>query len=46
VVVRVLPGQVAVVRIRADRAGEYPILCTELCGPAFQSMTGLVIVRE
>ncbi|MCX2728373.1 cytochrome c oxidase assembly protein [Thermomicrobium sp. 4228-Ro] len=44
--VRVLPGHVAVVRIRADRAGEYPILCTELCGPTFRSMTGLVIVKE
>ncbi len=45
-VVRVAPGTVGIITIRPERTGEYPLLCTELCGPAFREMTGLVIVTE
>ncbi|MFN3336053.1 MAG: cytochrome c oxidase assembly protein, partial [Thermomicrobium sp.] len=44
--VRVVPGTVAIVTIRPERTGEYRLLCTELCGPAFREMTGLLIVSE
>lgn len=44
--VRVVPGTVAIITIRPEQTGEYRLLCTELCGPAFREMTGLLIVSE
>ena len=44
--VRVVPGDVAVVPLRPERAGTYEIRCTELCGPSFREMTGRIIVTE
>ncbi len=46
VAVRVVPGEVAIVPLRPARAGTYEIRCTELCGPSFREMTGLIVVTE
>jgi cytochrome c oxidase subunit II len=40
-----LPGQIARVRVRFDKAGEYPIICHEYCGIAHHTMSGRVIVE-
>ncbi len=45
-VARVVPGTVAVLTLRASDSGTYRILCTELCGPGFQDMTGVVVVVD
>ena len=39
-----LPGQIALVTTRFDRAGEFPMLCHEYCGIAHHTMWGKVIV--
>jgi cytochrome c oxidase subunit 2 len=43
--VMLLPGQVARVRARFDRPGEYPMICHEYCGIAHHTMWGKVIVE-
>ncbi len=43
--VMLLPGQVARVTARFDRAGEYPFVCHEYCGIAHHTMWGKVIVE-
>jgi cytochrome c oxidase subunit 2 len=43
--VMLLPGQVARVRTRFDRPGEYPMLCHEYCGIAHHTMWGKVVVE-
>ena len=40
-----LPGQIALVSTRFDRAGEFPMLCHEYCGIAHHTMWGKVIVE-
>ena len=41
----ILPGQVAHVRARFDKPGEYVIICHEYCGIAHHTMAGRVIVE-
>jgi cytochrome c oxidase subunit 2 len=41
----VLPGQVAHVRARFDKPGEYVVICHEYCGIAHHTMAGRVIVE-
>ena len=41
-----LPGQIAHVTARFDKAGEYPIICHEYCGIAHHTMAGRVVVTE
>jgi cytochrome c oxidase subunit 2 len=43
--VMLLPGQVARVRTRFDRPGEYPMICHEYCGIAHHTMWGKVVVE-
>jgi len=43
--VMLLPGQVARVTARFDRAGEYPMICHEYCGIAHHTMSGKVVVE-
>jgi cytochrome c oxidase subunit 2 len=38
-----LPGRTATTWFEADRAGTYPIFCTELCGTGHSSMRGEVL---
>ena len=43
--VMLLPGQIARVTARFDRAGEYPFVCHEYCGIAHHTMWGKVFVE-
>ncbi len=44
--VMLLPGQVARVKARFDRPGEYLVVCHEYCGIAHHTMAGKVIVES
>ncbi len=43
--IMLIPGEVARVKAKFDRAGEYPIICHEYCGIAHQTMWARVIVE-
>jgi cytochrome c oxidase subunit 2 len=40
-----LPGQIAQVRVRFDRPGQFHIICHEYCGPGHQNMFGVITVE-
>jgi cytochrome c oxidase subunit 2 len=42
----VIPGQPTVLSFTATRAGTYPIVCAELCGPYHGGMRSNVVVHE
>ncbi len=42
----VIPGQPTVLSFTATRAGSYPIICAELCGPYHGGMRSTVVVHE
>lgn len=42
----VIPGQPTVLSFTATRAGTYPIICAELCGPYHGGMRSNVVVHE
>ncbi|MFZ0408623.1 MAG: cytochrome c oxidase subunit II [Cyanobium sp.] len=42
----VIPGQPTVLSFTATRAGSYPIVCAELCGPYHGGMRSTVVVHE
>jgi len=42
----IIPGQPTVLSFTATRAGTYPIICAELCGPYHGGMRSNVIVQE
>ena len=42
----VIPGQPTVLSFTATRAGRYPIVCAELCGPYHGGMRSTVVVHE
>jgi len=42
----VIPGQPTVLTFTATRAGTYPIVCAELCGPYHGGMRSTVVVHE
>ena len=42
----VIPGQPTVLSFTATRAGNYPIICAELCGPYHGGMRSTVVVHE
>jgi cytochrome c oxidase subunit 2 len=42
----VIPGQPTVLTFTATRAGRYPIVCAELCGPYHGGMRSTVVVHE
>jgi cytochrome c oxidase subunit 2 len=42
----VIPGQPTVLTFTATRAGNYPIVCAELCGPYHGGMRSTVVVHE
>jgi cytochrome c oxidase subunit 2 len=42
----VIPGQPTVLSFTATRAGTYPIVCAELCGPYHGGMRSSVVVHE
>ena len=42
----VIPGQPTVLSFTATRAGTYPIICAELCGPYHGGMRSSVVVHE
>ena len=42
----VIPGQPTLLSFTATRAGRYPIICAELCGPYHGGMRSTVIVEE
>jgi cytochrome c oxidase subunit 2 len=42
----VIPGQPTVLTFTATRAGSYPIVCAELCGPYHGGMRSTVVVHE
>lgn len=42
---RVVPGTVAEVTISPENPGEYRLLCTEVCGPSFRDMDGLLVIQ-
>jgi len=43
--VMLIPGEVARVKAKFDKPGEYPIICHEYCGIAHQTMWARVIVE-
>ncbi len=43
--VTVYPGDLTTVHFRADRAGEFPYLCTEYCGIGHWQMGGKLVVE-
>lgn len=42
----VIPGQTTVLTLTATRAGSYPIVCAELCGPYHGGMRSTVVAHE
>jgi len=42
----VIPGQPTILSFTATRAGSYPIVCAELCGPYHGGMRSTVVVHE
>ena len=42
----VIPGQPTVLTFTANRIGDYPIVCAELCGPYHGGMRSTVVVEE
>jgi cytochrome c oxidase subunit 2 len=42
----VIPGQPTVLSFTATRAGTYPVICAELCGPYHGGMRTSVVVHE
>ena len=42
----VIPGQPTLLTFTATRAGSYPIVCAELCGPYHGGMRSTVVVHE
>lgn len=42
----VIPGQPTVLSFTATKAGSYPIICAELCGPYHGGMRSTVVVHE
>jgi cytochrome c oxidase subunit II len=42
----VIPGQTTVLTFTPTRAGSYPIVCAELCGPYHGGMRSTVVVHE
>ena len=42
----VIPGQPTVLSFTATKAGSYPIVCAELCGPYHGGMRSTVVVHE
>ncbi|MGB5135087.1 MAG: cytochrome c oxidase subunit II transmembrane domain-containing protein [Prochlorococcaceae cyanobacterium] len=42
----VIPGQPTVLSLTATRAGTYPVICAELCGPYHGGMRTSVVVHE
>ncbi len=42
----IIPGQPTVLSFTATRAGSYPIVCAELCGPYHGGMRSTVVVHE
>ncbi len=42
----VIPGQPTLLTFTATRAGTYPIVCAELCGPYHGGMRSSVVVHE
>ena len=42
----VIPGQPTVLSFTATKAGTYPIVCAELCGPYHGGMRSNVVVHE
>ena len=42
----IIPGQPTVLSFTATRAGSYPIVCAELCGPYHGGMRSNVVVHE
>ena len=42
----IIPGQPTVLAFTATRAGSYPIVCAELCGPYHGGMRSTVVVHE
>ena len=42
----VIPGQPTVLTFTATRAGRYPIVCAELCGPYHGGMRSTVVVHD
>ncbi len=42
----IIPGQPTVLNFTPTKAGRYPIICAELCGPYHGSMRSTVIVEE
>lgn len=42
----VIPGQTTILSLTATRAGTYPIVCAELCGPYHGGMRSSVVVHE
>jgi cytochrome c oxidase subunit 2 len=42
----VIPGQPTLLTFTATRAGKYPIVCAELCGPYHGGMRSTVVVHE
>ena len=39
------PGKPALVTFKADKAGEYPVECSIICGPGHDRMQGKIIVE-
>ena len=42
----IIPGQPTVLTFTPSRAGTYPIICAELCGPYHGGMRSSVVVHE
>jgi cytochrome c oxidase subunit 2 len=42
----VIPGQPTLLSFTPTRAGQYPIVCAELCGPYHGGMRSTVVVEE
>lgn len=42
----IIPGQPTVLSLTATRAGTYPVICAELCGPYHGGMRTSVVVHE
>ena len=42
----VIPGQPTVLTFTPTKAGSYPIICAELCGPYHGGMRSTVVVHE
>ena len=44
--VQVIPGEVAKVKTRFKKPGEYLVICNEYCGIGHQNMIGRIVVEE